>query len=1557
MTSIQSSKNDSHAFHYNNVVVKRLRKRVQAMLLLRKLNPVKKIMLPTYSHISECERDVLNTSVVQSEDQQSFQLGKVLESPQFYIFECTLDLFKILTTPGVFSKPGLLISILSLFIKAITGKTTSSQIMWIVEKFKDIFNTVQSEEVSENSESSNPFAKIREYFTNWEKFKTHPLVKKLVSIFHYILGTSLLLRFGISYEKCFFSKAEAEASRRTHNSSFGMLGSICDGVLYIMERLFDVHRTGSWQPILHTGTEYSKWIDEVYALKEMSQKLQNPDLFDIQIHEFVSRMDSALEKGEAIIKYSVDLDASAKTSAKKFLSDLRLLKCSYMTKSAARRTRDAPFAVLLFGGSSIGKTTISNAIETFFAKVHDLPLGDDFTYTRCFSDKHWSGFSTSMWAIRLDDIGARNPNLGDDMSLDEVLQIINFVSFCPPQADIDDKGKTPVCPKLVTATTNVKNLNAGVYYCSELAIRRRLPYVITPSVKSEYAVEVNGIIPPVPFDRMLDSSKTYLCTDPIPNYWEFKVEKIVARPVEHENVPQGCELRMIMHDVDIFELFRFLGRVSMEHTRNQVIVRESKRDLENMQICKGCYTLVENCTCEVQSSEIVNYVAPAMPYALTAGLTLGCYHYAPKIQEYITQCIVDCGKRMAYNFMKKKATNLIAPIAGVKIFSKKFVKQQVCKLEEVQKKLIEVGVTASERLSMEQTMMKEFFYEQGEKARLAGVTGNKMLLAAVTAIPLMIGIYKLYNSWNNLGIQGSSVSGGILTTQDEKPNPWFRDEYEPSSFDVGRLAASWKALPFNDVVDRIAKNVFFAKFNYINDKGMAVHRPGRILCLGGHLCVTTSHNICDYADIQAEIISMPIGDGINGNFVIKLVQRDLLRIPNSELVFFRLNNMPPKSNLIDCIPGESFRTVCNGTKIFRNELGQITKMPVKGIQHVMQSISDPKVTGTFSTWKCVGTYNTVKGDCGAPLVGNTPQGPHILGLHILGGSNNLSQSVQISRTQVDLALLHFGEPMVQSGAPYLCDPQDKPVLLDPIHYKAPVRFIEEGVGYAYGSFPGWRPSHSSKVMKTHICDEMVERGYQIKTDKPVMSGYKPWHLATTDIVQQTFQAEQSVIDDCVQAYASDILSELNAEDLAEMIILSDLATVNGIPGVKYVDKMNRNTSMGWPYNKKKKFFMTEPHQEEIWNDAVDFDDSFYNRVNRIISKYETGQRYMPVFMAHLKDEPTKFSKIESGATRVFLGAPADWSFVMRKYLLTFVRVLQNNKYTFEAAPGTNATSMEWEEMYRYLTYFGKDRMIAGDFSKFDKRMSAQWILAAFKVIDIIITKAGWSEKDRCIVSCIGADTAFPLCNMNGDLVEFWGSNPSGHPLTVIINSMVNAMYMRYAWVKGGNILSLFKKQVHLITYGDDNTMGVSQLAKNFDHTIIQAEMEKIGVKYTMADKESVSIPFININQISFLKRAWRWESELNAHVAQLEEDSIAKMLTKCLPSKVVCPERQAVDLIYNALGEYFYYGRTVFEEKRSMFLEVIAKKGLQPYVVRDFPDFDNMIIDYKEASRDIRFKW
>nr|UQB76032.1 nonstructural protein [Flumine marna-like virus 1] len=540
---------------------------------------------------------------------------------------------------------------------------------------------------------------------------------------------------------------------------------------------------------------------------------------------------------------------------------------------------------------------------------------------------------------------------------------------------------------------------------------------------------------------------------------------------------------------------------------------------------------------------------------------------------------------------------------------------------------------------------------------------------------------------------------------------------------------------------------------------------------------------------------------------------------------------------------------------------------------------------------------------------------------------------------------------ISAGEPVLNTPSTNRVLGD-LHSRSVVRFVQDGQAIVYGSFEGFRGKHKSAVCETIVAPLLVERGYKIEHGAPIMNGWEPWRRAFLASTKREFNFDPNILKEAKDGYLRDILERLPSEELSLIEVYDDMTAINGVPGVKYVDKMKRNTSAGNPWKKSKKYlisplsfvnaeidgmYIDEKHDilsSIMYDDAITFDEEVMARVDDCILKYHAGERYCPVFCAHLKDEATSFKKIAIAKTRVFSGAPADWSIVVRKYLLSVVRVMQRNKLVFECAPGTVAQSQEWELFYNYLTQFGEDQIVAGDYKEFDKSMQANLILMAFDILIELCEKAGYTSKDLMVVEGIALDTAYSFMDFNGDLIQFFGQNPSGHPLTVIINCIVNSIYLRYAYIKLNphKEVSSFRKNVAPLTYGDDNIMGISQNIPWYNHTTISEVFSTVGLGYTMADKEAESVPYINISEATFLKRSWRWDEDLQTHVCPIEHDSINRSLTMCVKSKTLCPEAQAIEVIGSAHREYFFYGKDVFEEKEKLLREIVQAAGLQLYV-------------------------
>jgi len=704
-----------------------------------------------------------------------------------------------------------------------------------------------------------------------------------------------------------------------------------------------------------------------------------------------------------------------------------------------------------------------------------------------------------------------------------------------------------------------------------------------------------------------------------------------------------------------------------------------------------------------------------------------------------------------------------------------------------------------------------------------------------------------------------------------------------------------------------------------------------------------------------DLIANSSENGVNENRTVYLSEVDIIRIPEKDLAVLCLKSLPPRRGLSRFLPKEDIDVKHNGHYIGRSLDGKVECRSMGPVVKYRNLYLKPLKIST-DTLACKGKEPTRDGDCGTCLFLQTPKGYVLYGFHSMIAT--AGEALSLCITLKDFAEILKNVKMCVPGEPLLSAPS-APQELGSLHHKSVFRYIEDGTANVYGSLKGFRQAPKSRVADTPMSKYLVDEGYTTKYTRPVMKGWEPWRIAAKDMVATATRIDSTVLEVCKHAYMRDIIKSSCKHDFEDLFVLDDFTTVNGAPGVKSIDKMKRNTSAGFPFKRSKKFFLKLVPPEHGVQDPVEVSQEILDRSEAMIEAYLRGERAHPIFTAHLKDEAVSFSKAKRKKTRVFTGAPMDWSLVVRKFYLSAVRVIQNNRLAFETAVGTTAQSREWEGLYKYVTRQSEENVVAGDFGAFDKKMPPQFILAAFEIlIEMCSLSGNFEEKDFQIMWGIAIDTAFPTVDFNGDLVEFYGSNPSGHPLTVIINSLVNSLYMRYVFVMLSPHVPVtqFQDFVSLLTYGDDNIMSVSSETPWFNHTAIANVFADMGIKYTMADKDAESVPYIHIIEASFLKRTWLWNEELNCHLAPLDHDSIEKSLMVWVASPVIGEEQQCIAIIASAIREYFQYGREEFEARTKLLKELVRKMNLDIWVeASTFPSWKTLVEEYDKTSLAIAY--
>ena len=1364
----------------------------------------------------------------------------------------------------------------------------SDQMGKFVNKVHEIFGKKEEYEFEVQSNEFD-FHSMRDLLDNYDLFKGSVLIKKIYKLSMYLISSSLFARLGVGLSDLGYNQFEREAMKKKYYLGPDFIHCLFDTVIFLCERGYQSLQTGSFQPFLYTEKSYVEFVEQAELLKRQSRLLQNPEAHGFNESSFRADLDKAIERGDAICRYTVKLDASEKRFLRSLTNELQMIKCDLCTRAAAREHRTPPYSILVSGDSGIGKSTIKDMLFYHFGKVCNLDVDKTFCYTRNPVAKFWDGFTTSQWAIILDDVAFMHPNkaASGDPSCMEFLQIINAVPFVPDQADLNDKGRTPLRCKLCIATTNTRNLNAHHYFSFPSAAQRRFPYVVVPTVKIDFTTE----------SGMLDSSKTINVSGEYPDYWNWKVLRIMPtkRGLATEEV--------VLETDDVCEFMQWYTKSIQNFNHNQTVVEESIDGLKDIILCKLCYLPEKKCTCDIQSGGTA-IIGAYLLHVLNWTIVLFCYNYFMTYVNYYASVFS----------VHTTATNWLW-------FSLP---------DSVRRGITTIRVSRI-----------------GKK-----VESSLNFQTFVTIGFWMTFVYKIYKLTYKNKIQ--STEGYKPEAKDrERENVWYNDSYDLSSFDLTPQSTSSNGLSREDFMSMISRELVHIVVTTERNTIVTI----KATCLRGQIYFTNNHNIPNFDTItNLDITMQSTKDGVTTNLRCALTNSDIIeRNSKTDTIFFYLRGLPPKRGVEKYLLQNDVTLRLNGCLLSREGDGSVTR---RNVSRTFQTafIGSGKIREFNGV--IIGVTNegvpTVDGDCGSLLVIESPLGYFVAGFHVIAQSGvNRIFSVPVTAQTVKSVsdALKFE---IQSGMPILSSKSAERSVGE-LSHKSIFRYFDSGSAAVYGSFTGFRRAGKSRVELTPLAPILSKSGYKIKFGPPVMKGWEPWRIAAQDMIHPVVDINGDVLKDCVNSFYDDIIGGLSSKDLNELHIYDDFTAINGADGVAYVDKINRTTSAGNPWKCSKKKFMSAIPEMYGMQHPVEVSDEIMDRAMQIVSTYKKGERAYPNFCAHLKDEPVSFKKIKAKKTRVFTGAPFDWTIVVRKYLLSSIRLIQNNRIIFEAAPGTVAQSYEWHQMYEYITKFGEDRIIAGDYKAFDKRMSPHFISAAFDILIRLCKKSGnYDEDDIMVLEGIKKDTAFPLVDFNGDLVQFYGSNPSGHPLTVIINSLVNSLYMRYAYhlLNPNSEVKTFRDNVSLMTYGDDNIMSVAKHNSWYNHTTVSAAFATMGITYTMADKDAESIPLIHIRDASFLKRTWNFDHDGGAYFAPLDHSSIEKMLMVWVRSKTISTEEQMLAVITSAVREYFFYGRIIYEEKIDLLKNLVKQVMIEDWVLETtFPTFDQLVKEFWENSR------
>lgn len=411
--------------------------------------------------------------------------------------------------------------------------------------------------------------------------------------------------------------------------------------------------------------------------------------------------------------------------------------------------------------------------------------------------------------------------------------------------------------------------------------------------------------------------------------------------------------------------------------------------------------------------------------------------------------------------------------------------------------------------------------------------------------------------------------------------------------------------------------------------------------------------------------------------------------------------------------------------------------------------------------------------------------------------------------------------------------------------------------------------------------------------------------------------------------------------------------INGIAGVAGIDALKWNTSMGHPINQPKKRFVEDMEELPGVPDPKTFakKHGIRSMVEHIIATYRRRERFYPIFKACLKDEARP---LESEKVRVFNSCPVAFSILFRHYFLPIISSIHHHNFDVGSAVGTNCFSRQWTRLARMLRKH--KNVFAGDYKSFDKRMSPAFLTAAYRIlIDLAKRSGNYSEDDILVMEMMVTDLIYPMMEYDSALIMLFGSNVSGNNATVDINSIVNELYMRYAFAvlcKNRGLSRKFEDFVYMIAYGDDNIVNVSDQVPFFNFENVRKVLLTIGVIYTLPDKTDRTCVYMHYSHIDFLKRKFVWNEEHQMFMAPLEMKSISKSLHTYVQRENDLTEDQLLcQIIDTNIREFLQHGREVYDEKMAQLGDFLTEAKLDIYFGK-LPTYEetfSKIYDEKEV--------
>ena len=1469
----------------------------------------------------------------------------------------------------------------------------------VITKLRDWSKTVKNLPV-------NALASFRQLYNNFNTIRASMLWRSAQKLFSICVALGVITMKTFTYDDMALFTVEKQYKPVT---VFDAIEAACEFANLFFERFLlfcDTHDIRAFYADAFADKiayEYTFLVTNFIMLEAGKEPVERINIEDTDSE---TRLVSQQEYDRRLAEFETTLNlkiASCKDNEKSgYTAKLKEIKSIIGKREMSRKKsiRMRPFSFLLFGGSSVGKSTLITPIIRAILKMNGFDSSQRSVCTLNEVDKFQSEYRSYHTGVIFDDLCNMKTAALSCNPLEKVLSFINNIPQFALNPNAELKGVIGIEPKVCAGNTNVKDLNVDELTNEQIAILGRFCYTITQKVRPEYQKH----------SGMLDSDKIEHMEGLVfPDYALFTVEtpyyeipaadcknkKSKKTPTQSIGYRAAEYKGQKMIDVDIVTLMNFLRDASRKHFAKQKKLVDTANSAEELVMCEehDLPDIVCGCgkkACEEPTEEDLADLPPLVSgrdildsqaavsdllndlydtilqterawfillnqTLLNVLLTLPCVltiiflnsqEWTNHIVELYSLHYYSFGALLLWDFM----TVLVDAYGDVPIIRVPMILYLLPAFFTLKSIWHSSKVFAAEKARNFATFRRpsELWLDTDARTRTK-VLGGIVALVGVTTLRSFMGFMSTF-----------ATSEACETVKPQVPDGEKGPEEHPFWSSLGRaFKYKWDARPTHrsrttsltkdqEILKKRQWSIVIQKSATKTESCNAVPIKSNALLIPNHVVPKQASFVTIYRPdrIQTESLS----------------REAVYHIPNTDYAIWYCPGVGDQKDLTDM-----FADILPQGKQLEFELLYHNK-ETKQVENFgkysgLSGYTRTDKGGSFDSYSYYVEEGTFHGMCMATALAQTQQGfPFICGFH-LAGKGTKGAIGAISRQQIvdGLKAIEQRPGHLLSHAETEIDKEICGIELgihNPIDKDHPVALLPKDANLTViGQHKLPVGQFNSSNVVTSLISEHVEPVSGIKKIHGKATGLNKIEHRNVDLDRKTHTAnifDQECFEKACIDYKSKLMNGLSKADLASLGKIDDDVNLAGLDGHKGINSIALDTSMGFPFRGQKKRYVSETDRRiDGISRALSAEQWIWDEVNRRESVLREGDRSNMIFKAAMKDESTKLDKEKR---RVFAGCSCPDTLLVRRYFLSLSALMQKHKKLFECAVGVDVQSPEFSELMDYVSEHGTERIIAGDYKAFDGQMSRQFMLAVFRIaIDIMVESGNFDGEDLEVLKGIASEISSPTVDFFGVLVKFLGSNPSGHPLTVIINSIVNSLYIRYAYYviakedRWWNV-PIFHKVCNLITYGDDNEMGVKPGYDSFNHTRIAEVLARSGIVYTMADKEAESVPYIKLTEASFLKHYPVWNEELNLYTARIEEDSVAKMLHTHMKSTELTPQQHSCEALQNVARCWFGYGREYYTRRVPELYEIARRAGITG-LLGDLKTYDERLIDYKRKYK------